>query len=674
MSDKATTQDKASLSVSTPLGKDALILQEFSGAEAASGLFEFQLVMQSATGAQDLDLTQLTGQHLTVTLTGDSGATRIVDGVCTRVVQTATSYVAELRPWLWMLGLTTDNCIFQSKTAVEIIKAVFDGLGYSDYKDSTTATYTTRDYCVQYGESSLNFVLRLMEDEGIFYFFTHEAGKHTLVLADDSSAFADISGTSTVPYLPVPTGKDWIDGLHVTGCSLEQAVTSGLYQADDYNFTTPATELKANVTGTSGAPQVYEYPGNYLTKDQGSSLAKVRVAELQASAKRLNGTGVARSFTAGQKFTLSKHPRSDLNAAWVLHSVHHRATFREYENSFTALPSDTNFRPPRLTPWPRIAGTQTATVVGKSGQEIYTDQYGRVKVQFHWDQLGTSDENSSCWIRVMQGWAGKSWGAFFLPRIGMEVVVSFLEGNPDQPLITGCVYNGTNTVPYALTDDQTKSTIKTNSSTGGSGYNEFRFEDKADSEEIYVQAQKDMTVLVKNSRTTTVDAADDTLTLNKGNRSTTITKGNDTLTISEGNRTYAVSKGTETYSVKGTRDVTVEGAETHTNKDAYTQTVSKDFTLKVDGDITIQASGAVTIKAGKGLTLQSTSDMSLTSSAGLTAKASSDATLQGLSATVKADTGATLQGGTTVTVKGSAQASIDGGGMTEVKGGLVKLN
>ncbi|SMH63008.1 type VI secretion system Vgr family protein [Azospirillum agricola] len=671
MSDKSTTQDSASLSVSTPLGKDALILREFSGTEAVSDLFDFTLVMQSATGAMDLDLTQLVGQHLTVTLTDGDGAQRIVDGICTRVVQTATSYVAELRPWLWMLGLASDNRIYQSQTAVDIIKAVFGNLGYTDFKDSTTATYTTRDYCVQYGESCLNFVSRLMEEEGICYFFTHTAGTHTLVLADDSSAFAAIAGTSTVPYLGLPRGKDWIDGLHLTSCSLEQAVTSGGYQADDYNFTTPATELKASVTGT---PLVYDYPGNYTSKDQGDAAAAIRLAALQAGAKRLSGSGVVRAFTAGQSFTLSGHPRSDLNAEWVLHAVSHRATFREYENSFTALPSATTYRPPRRTPAPRIAGTQTAVVVGKSGKEIYTDQYGRVKVQFHWDQQGSNDENSSCWVRVAQGWAGKSWGSFFLPRVGMEVIVSFLDGNPDQPIVTGCVYNGTNTTPYTLTDDQTKSTIKSNSSEGGNGFNEIRFEDKADAEEIFVQAQKDMTVLVNNGRTTTVDAADDTLTLNKGNRSVTITKGNDTLTVSEGNRTSSIAKGNETHSVKGTRDVTVTGAETRTNSDAFTQTVSKDFTLTVDGDITISASGAVTIKAGKGLTVQSTQDMALTSSAALTAKATSDATLQGMSATVKADTGATLQGGTTVTVKGSAQATIDGGGMTSVKGGLVQLN
>lgn len=671
MSDKSTTQASSSLSVSTPLGTDALILREFSGSEGVSTLFDFTLVMQSATGAMDLDLTSLVGQHLTVTLTDGDGATRIIDGMCTRVVQTATSYVAELRPWLWMLGLASDNRIYQAKTAVEIIKAVFGNLGYSDFTDSTSATYTARDYCVQYGESCLNFVCRLMEEEGIAYFFTHAAGTHTLVLADDSSAYSAIAGTATVPYLGLPQGKDWVDGRHVTTCSLEQTVTSGGYQADDYNFITPSTELKASVTGT---PLVYEYPGNYTSKNQGDAAAAIRLAALKAGAKSLSGASVVRAFTAGQSFTLSGHPRSDLNAQWVLHTVTHRATFREYENGFSALPSATVFRPPRRAVAPRIAGTQTAIVVGKAGKEIYTDQYGRVKVQFYWDQQGANDENSSCWVRVAQGWAGKGWGSFFLPRIGMEVIVSFLDGNPDQPIITGCVYNGTNTTPYTLTDDQTKSTIKSNSSEGGAGYNEIRFEDKADSEEIYVQAQKDMTVLINNSRTTTVDAADDTLTLNKGNRAVTIAKGNDTLTVTEGNRTSSIAKGNETHSVKGTRGVTVTGAETRTNDDAFTQTVSKDFTLTVDGDITISASGAVTIKAGKGLTVQSTQAMNLTSSAALTAKASSDATLQGMSATVKADTGATLQGGTTVTVKGSAQATIDGGGMTTVKGGMIQLN
>ena len=653
---QATTQATASLSVTTPLGSDVLILEELTGTEYVSDLFHFVLVMRSAADAFDLDLTKLIDQPLTVTLTGDEGAKRIINGLCTRVVQTATSYVAELRPWLWRLGHAADHRIFQNKSALDIIKQIFSDLGYSDFKDSTTATYAKRDYCVQYGETSLNFVLRLMEDEGIFYYFSHTDGKHTLVLADDLSVFTDIADSPTVPYLVLSPGTQWVPGSHIDSCSVERGVVSGSYQSDDYNFITPTTELKASAAGTAKGHLVYQYPGNYQTKDVGDARAKLRVAELQAPASRLLGTGVVRGFTAGCKFTLKDHPRSDLNAAWILHSVSHRASRRVYNNSFTALPADAAFRPLRLTPVPRIASSQTATVVGKSGEEIYTDQYGRIKVQFHWDQVGKKDENSSCWVRVAQGWAGKNWGMMFLPRIGMEVLVGFLEGNPDQPIVIGCVYNGTNPVPYALDAEQTKSTLKSNSSKNGKGYNEIRFEDKTDSEEVYIQAQKDMTVLVKNQREVTIDKADDTLTLNEGNRSIT------------------VAKGTETHSVKGTRSLTVEDAETHTNKDGFTQTVSKGYTLKVDGDIEIEAGGAITITAGKGITVKASQAVSLTAGTGLTAKAATDAVVQGMNATLKADVGATVQGGATLNLKGAAQATLDGGGMTAVKGGMITLN
>ena len=660
MSNKATTQDAASLAVTTPLGKDALILEDFSGSEYVSDLFHFTLVMRSATGAMDLDLTKLVDASLTVTLTGDAGAKRYFNGTCVRVVQTAGSYVADLRPWLWKLGLTSDNQIFQTKSALEIIKQVFSDLGYTDLKDSTTGSYQARDYCVQYGESSLDFVLRLMEDEGIFYYFTHADGKHTLVLADDVSACTAIAGTSTVPYLVPPTGKEWMATDYVNGCSLEQASVTGGYQSDDYNFTTPSTELKAVVKGSTGKGQIYDYPGNYTAKDQGDARAKVRLAALQAPAKRLSGAGVVRAFSAGAKFTLKDHPRADLNAGWILHSVSHRATLRQYDNSFTALPEATAFRPPRRTPLPRIAGSQVATVVGKSGEETWTDKYGRIKVQFPWDQLGKNDENSSCWLRVSQSWAGKNWGAFFLPRVGQEVIVSFLEGDPDRPIVTGCVYNGTNQLPYALPDNQTRSTLKSNTSKGGKTFNEIRFEDKADAEELYVQAGKDMKVLVNNSRTVTIDKADDSLTLNegnqtltitKGNRTETIAKGNDSLTVSEGNLTLSVAKGNEEHSVKGTRTLTVEGAESHTNKADLSYKISGNLTLKADGDITIQAGGSVTIKSGSGLTIEA-----------------------GSSLTAKGGSGATVEAGASLSLKGSAGATLDGGATTTIKGGMVKLN
>ncbi|HEV7367919.1 type VI secretion system Vgr family protein [Arenibaculum sp.] len=666
------TQDNSSLSVMTPLGKDALILIEMTGEEYVSDLFEFRLTMSA--DAMDLDLSALIGQPVTVTLTGPDGAKRYVNGICGRATQSGRTYHAELRPWPWLMTFTTDSRIFQNKNAPDIIKAVFGELGFTDFKDSLTATYEVREYCVQYQETYFDFVCRLMEEEGIYYFFTHEDGKHTMVLADDASAHVDIPVKATVPFNPVPTGKEWIDVDRVEDFVLEHRVVSGKYQADDFNFETPSTELKAQVTGAAAKFQIYEYPGNYLKKNLGDAFAKVRMAELEAPAKRVSGSGRVRGFAAGLKFTLEKHPRADLNAAYVLHTVSHEVRRREYANAFTAYPADAVFRPPRRTPRPRIVSTQTAIVTGKAGEEIWTDKHGRIKVQFHWDQLGTKDENSSCWIRVSQGWAGKNWGAIFLPRIGQEVIVSFLEGDPDRPIVTGCVYNGEQPVPYALPGEQTKSTVKSNSSKGGGGFNEIRFEDKKDSEEVFVQAQKDMTVTIlndrtetiTNKRTTTIKESDDLLTLDKGSRTVTITEGNHTLTVTKGDRTVAVDTGKETHTVKGTRSVTVTGDETHTNEAAFTHNVTGNFTLKVDGNVTIEAGGSLTLKSGTAFSIEA--------GTALTAKASTDATIEGLNTTVKSSANLTVQAGAMLEAKGSAMGKIDGGGMLELKGGLVKVN
>jgi type VI secretion system secreted protein VgrG len=283
------------------------------------------------------------------------------------------------------------------------------------------------------------------------------------------------------------------------------------------------------------------------------------------------------------------------------------------------------FRPPLRTAKPRIAGSQTALVVGAAGEELWTDAHGRIKVQFHWDQRGAKDENSSCWVRVAQAWSGPGWGGFVLPRVGQEVVVSFLEGDPDRPLVTGCVYNGTNAPPYALPDARTRTTLKSSSSPGGDGFNELRFEDKAGEEEVYLHAQKDLTVEVGNARTVTVSEADDTLTVNKGNRSVTVETGNETLTVA------------------GTREIKVTGAETHTSEADFNHTVGGSLTVEVTGNVTIKASGSLSLEAGT-------------------------------SVSIKAGTALTLEGGTTMTLKGAASGTVDGGGMLTVKGGLVKIN
>ena len=617
-----------SLALATPLGDDALTLTGLVGEEYVSAPFLLRLTMAASA---PIDASKLLGKPASVTLRDGAGNRRYLHGLITRLAQGGGLCTAEMRPWLWMLSLSADNRIFQSKAVPDILKAVFDDAGFPDYRNDLRQSYAAVDYCVQFQESNLAFASRLMEEAGIFYHFEHAESAHTLVLADDPASFTDCENAASIPYLPLGAGSDWLTDLRIEALSSESEVTVECYQSDDFNFITPATELK--VSAGDGARRVYEYPGRYATRDDGESLANRRIEGFEAIASQISAASPVRALRAGGAFTLTGHPDAALNARYALRSVAHSASRREYSNRFLAFPANTKFRPPRVTPPPRIGGSQTAIVVGPSGKEIYTDQYGRVKVQFHWDQLGKKDENSSCWVRVAQNWAGVSWGAFTLPRIGQEVVVTFIDADPDRPLITGSVYNGDHPVPYPLPDEQTRTVLKSNSSEGGGGFNEIRLEDKAGSEELYMHAQKDMTLDVLNDQTITVTQ----------NRAVTVSKGSDTLTVSEGDRTVVVSKGKETYSVAGTRDLTVTDAETHTNKADFTQKVSGNFVLSVDGDVTIKASGALSLQSGTGMT-------------------------------VKAGTSLSMTGGTTAELKASATGTVDGGGMLELKGGMVKLN
>jgi type VI secretion system secreted protein VgrG len=625
-----------SLELTTPLGSDVLTLESLEGAEYLSEPFLFELSM--LTDQDSVDASALIGKAAHVTLVDGDGNKRYVHGLVTRFAQNEHRCTAELRPWLWMLSLSSDCRIFQNKTVTDILTEVFNDSGQTDYRNDLVLTYSTLDYCVQFQETSFQFVSRLMEEAGIAYYFDHSESGHTLVMIDDPSRYPACPHADSLPFLPLPDDRDWLTDLRINSADLSQRVASAAFQTDDYSFVTPTTELK--VKAGNGSWQIYEYPGGYTVKDDGDTVAKRRMEEIEALVKQLSGNSPVRHMTAGATFTMTRHPSDAFNGKYALYSVRHSARRREYGNSFTAFPADVPFRPPRRAMRPRLAGSQTAFVVGPSGKEIWTDQYGRVKVQFHWDQRGQKDENSSCWIRVAQNWAGTSWGAFTLPRIGQEVVVSFLDGDPDRPLVTGCVYNGDNPVPYALPDEQTKTTLKSNASQGGGGFNEIRFEDKKDSEEIFVQAQKDMLIKVLNDRTETVDH-DDTVTV----------KNDRKLTVSEGNATFTVSKGNETHSVEGTRSVSVTKAETHSNKADFSQDVGGNFTLEVSGNITIKASGSVMIEAGTSLTIKA-----------------------GTALTAQAGTSLTLSGGATMELKAGASGTVDGGGLLNVKGGLVKLN
>jgi type VI secretion system secreted protein VgrG len=668
------TQANTILAITTPFGADAVLLTNFHAEERVSSLFRFDLEMIAADRA--LDFTKIVGKAVTVSIKIAGDKKRFWNGIVARFVQAGssgkqTTYRAEVYPWLWFLTKTTDSRIFQEKSTPEIIEAVFGDLGFSDFKKELKGTYAKREYCVQYQETAFNFVSRLMEDEGIFYYFKHEDGKHTMVLADDSASNPPCPNVDKVKYTG-SVGNAPEENV-VLECTIEQRVIPGSYALSDYNFKTPETSLLAKSDGKDPKYKLFEYPGNHLEKSAGDAVAKLRIEAEEAVEKRISGTSRCRGFSAGFGFKLAEHERSDVNGDYILKGVVHTATGQEYENSFEAFPKATVYRPSRISHKPVIPGTQTAMVVGKSGEEIFTDEFGRVKVHFYWDRLGKKDDKSSCFIRVAQFWAGKSWGAWFLPRMGQEVVVSFLNGDPDRPLITGSVYNATQKVPYALPANQTKSTILGHSSKEGEGGNELRFEDKKDSEEIYFFAQKDMKLTVKNDWT--IKVLHDQKATVKNDRTLKVEEGNEVYEITKGNRDFKVAKGNEAYAVKGTRDVKVDGAETHTNKDAYTQKVTKDYTLKVTGNLIIDVGGEVTFKSGKAMTIKSGMDMTIKSGMNVNAEAGMNWTAKaGVNMTNKAGVAMTNEGGVSLTNKAAATQTVDGGGMLTVKGGLVKIN
>jgi type VI secretion system secreted protein VgrG len=687
----AYAQTALQATLSTPLGTDKLLLRSFSGEERISGLFHFELEMRSEDPA--VDFSQIVGKSATITLYLSDDGKRYINGLVASFAYAGTVhqpgadqgfaiYHAQLVPWLFMLTQEADSRIFQNKSVPDIAEQLFGDLGFTDFKRSLTGTYDPREYCVQYQETAFGFVSRLFEDEGIFYYFEHADGKHTLVMADDSTAAVACPSGGTLGY---GASKTWVQQEVAMSCRLEERVIPGKYAMDDFNFETPSTDLIASVDSTVATDgskrRIYEYPGGFSKKDKGEARGKLRIEGQEVPAKLLTGDSNSRTVVTGYKFTLSGHPRADVNADWVLSRIVHSGEPGGYGNHFEAFPATVPYRPARTTPKPIIPGTQTAIVTGKSGEEIWTDKYGRVKVQFHWDQLGTNDENSSCWIRVAHGWAGKSWGQIFLPRIGQEVVVSFLEGDPDRPLVTGSVYNAEQTVPYALPAEQTKSTLKSNSSKGGGGSNEIRIEDKKDSEEIYVHGQKDVNIVIEHDRTKNV-LNDETITI-KNNRTATIQEKDESLTVAKGNRTVKVSTGNESHEVAGTRSVKVTKAETHDDEDAFTHTVAKDYTLTIQGDLSIDVTGAITIKAGKGMILKAGQTLEATAGTALTNKAGTELTNQagtaltnkaGTDLTNKATTSMTNDGGISLTNKASATQTVDGGGMLTVKGGLVKIN
>lgn len=645
--------------------------QSVSGHEVLNELPQVSLLGISVCS---LILSGAVGTHITTLLDHD-GKKRPLDALIAEIHQlpadaTAERYQLVLRPWLWWLTLASNNRVFQNLSTSDIVTTIFKAHGFTDFKLSLTGSYEPREYCVQYGESDFAFVSRLLEEEGIFWFFTHEEGKHTLVLADNNDAFPPIPNGPKVAYLGQEIGVRELHGIRSAQYCL-QAV-AGTYSATDYEFTTPATSLYSQAQAEAGPRAQYEHPGGYTAKARGDALTKQRVDGLRSQEKRLIGESDCRWLVPGHWFTLTGHDDAALNIDWVLTSVTHEADHEHYRNRFEAIPKTTAYRPPRTTPKPRMH-TQTAKVVGKAGEEIWTDQYGRIKIQFPWDLQGKNDEASSCWVRVVLPWSGKGFGMQFIPRIGQEVIVTFIDGDPDRPLVTGCVYNGDNALPYALPDNQTQSGIKTNSSKGGGGFNELRFEDKKDAEEVFLQAQKDMKVNVLNDSTATI-GHDETLTVQNA-RTRTVKEGDETVTLEKGKRSVTIQTGSDTLDVKDTRTVKVGADQTHSTGGNYSHQVNGNFELTVDGNLTIKVSGTLTLQSGGSLTLKTDADLAAQAGTSVTSKAGTSLTNQaGTSLTNKAGTTLTNDAGVSLTNKGGAEQTVDGGGMLTIKGGLVKVN
>lgn len=613
------TQRFRSIAVNTVLGEDILLLQRLVGQESLGRLFEFHLDLLSTDA--DIELEELLGTNATVRYRQPKGGTRYFNGFiaeCRYVGERGNyaAYEAVLRPWLWFLTRTGDCRIFQHLTAPEIIEDLFREHGFTDYEDALTGDYIEWDFCVQYRETDFNFVSRLMEQEGIYYYFKHQNGRHILVLADSYGAHDSYPNYEEIRCSPSDRA---IHTEHISQLDVRKQVLPGIVALNDFNFEKPKADLKAK--GPKTRPhsksdfEIYDYPGEYSEQSEGEGYARKRVEELHATYEVSSGRGNAAGIAVGYLFNLTDHPRAPQNREHLITDATYEMWSEEFETgaggvgageqqflvSFATINGQEQFRPARSTPKPIISGPQTATVVGKSGEEIWTDEYGRVKVQFHWDRYGSKDENSSCWIRVSQGWAGKQWGAIYIPRIGQEVIVEFLEGDPDRPIITGRVYNADAMPPYDLPGEKTKSTLKSSSSKGGDGFNEIRFEDKKGEEQIFIHGQKNQDTRIRNDNFEWI--GNNRHLIVKNNRyenveqSTHLKVSQDQIEEVAGDKHQKV-QGDHNRKIQGTLSLSVDGDIQEETRMKHALDAGMEIHLKAGMNVVIEAGARLTLKVG----------------------------------------------------------------------------
>ncbi len=626
------SQTNRELEFISPLGKDVLLIQNLTAVEELGRPFQFELILRSTQ--EDIDFEALLGKNASVRLATSVIEQRYFNGYITEFTQDQNSegfatYKATLSPWLWFLELTRDCRIFQEQKATDIIESVFRDGGYSDYELRLNNDYRTREYTVQYRESDFNFVSRLMEEEGIYYFFKHEEGRHTLVLCDGYASHELIPAYDAISYYP-PDSATVRDEEVINLWQHTRKVLSGSVALNDYDFKLSRANIRNDYTfpqhHEKADAEIYDYPGKYITPEEGRHYARMRQEEIHGNYAIIKGSSTAREFSVGGLMKMVKHPREDQNIEYlithVIHDVDQDAfgstkkggSGFSYNNFFNVIESHTPFRT-RMRPAPRVDGPQHAKIVGPAGEEIYCDEFGRVKVQFPWDRYGKNNENSSCWIRVSQNWAGGNWGHMAIPRIGQEVIVDFYEGNPDRPVITGRTYNDSTKIPYPLPANKTKMTIKSNTHKG-TGFNELRFEDEAGQEEVFIHAQKDQNNVVLNNETTEVGVNrtehvgnDETITID--NDRTETVHHDEKITI-DNNRTESVGVDEKitigknrTESVGVNENISIGSNRTESVGSNESISIGSNQSLKVGGNQTeiVSQAKAETIALAKALSI-----------------------------------------------------------------------
>ena len=661
------------------LGKDTFVLTAFEGSEFVSDLFEFHI--EAVSENLEIKPDSVVGKSGTVTIQNEQG--RVFHGYINSFTvgevksHGLRQYKMTMVPWLWFLSKTNNHRIFQNKSTKEIVSAIFQDRGFSDFK-FRAAGGSKREYCIQHNESDLHFISRLLEEEGIAYYFTHEKSKHELILVDQKNAYDECK----------ETGLEYSHGVaphaKINHWEHMHQFKKGMWAIADYNFQEPTKKLLSDTKTTSKFAnnanfEHYEYPGMYDFAS-GSDLVKVRMAAEEAGINTVLGGSDCSTFYAGGRFKLSKHESASEKGDYILLRVDHRAYDSThvsgnegdtgYANSFVCMPADIHFRPMQIHQKPVMRGPQSAIVTGPSGEEIYVDDLGRIKVQFYWDREGKQDENTTCYIRVMQSWAGGQWGASFIPRIGHEVIVDFLDGDPDRPIITGTVYNGKNKPPF---DSKTKSGIRTRSTKGGkaSNCNELIFDDKMGEEQIFIHAEKNMDTEVENDETLTVDndrtkhiKHDENSTIDNdrnktvGNNQSEDIGKNKTINVGE-NHSESIGKNA---SIDVGKNCSISIGENLTNsvgKNAsydvggdHTEKVAKNMTITVDKDLAESVKGQykenVTKEYGlkaKSITLQADDEITLkTGSAKIIMKKNGDITISGKNINVKGSGNVVLKG------------------------------